>query len=363
MTASLPMGRYGRAALCAALLTACAAPAAPPAPTPVTATPTPPAPDIEAAFSLPDPFSRRTRVLEAVDVFLRTRAREMDDAAASAALTRAAFDSQRITLADPGFVRRQGDLAVVGLPDGLGLYWYDLSSAAPLLISEWTIGLSAVEVAWQPDAAGVTFTTLGNEGLLTAHYALMVRRDNRWHIAWLSDDQPDWWLNAAQAQVTVTPDLSGVTVIGPARDTTLSFAEGPGHPARLFRMEWQRTADSYTPSLPGSAFNSRQEWAWAAAEPSPYTTLVEFIERLQRNDRAGAGRLAANIGVVPAASSFGLYLIDRPYEVILYEQDVIVFRGRQGTFAARFIPPGEGSRHWLITTIEPTGTLAETVTP
>ncbi|MEJ2149444.1 MAG: hypothetical protein P8Z40_08170, partial [Chloroflexota bacterium] len=155
---------------------------------------------LQEAFQVDDPFERRERVLVATEVFLRsTDVQQADDRAASATFTEIAFSSQRLRLRDPGFIRRSGALAVVGLPDGLGMVLYDLSQPPGdglLELTRWTVGLSALEVDWGQDEFGVSYATLGNDQAIRVHFLLATRAETGWQVAWPGDEEAGWWFNA-----------------------------------------------------------------------------------------------------------------------------------------------------------------------
>lgn len=312
---------------------------------------------VREAFRVEDPDSRRDAVLMAVRRFLRDDAvRNLSDADASLMLTQIAFSSERLVLTDAALMARDGEWAVVGLPDGLGLYLYDLgdADAAPLELSRWTVGLSSLRASWGATEVGVVYTTLGSDGAMQAHFVLAVKEPT-WAVAWLSDETPDWWFNTRNADIVVAPDRTWILVKGEALDTTRAFSESSAGPLRTFHMEWQRTENSYQPESPAPPYSPREVWLWAAAEPSPYATLVEFIERLQLGDEDGALGLVSREAVVADAISFGIYLVGRQYEVVSYNEERIVFRDVQGTFVANFRQSASGEPRWLITNIAPFG--------
>lgn len=354
----------------ALLLAGCAASPAltPPSTLPPGATPEPVAEQtVREAFHVPDPLARRAAVLSAVGSFLQdSTIRAVDDRTASSLLTDTIFASGQITLTDPAFVRRSDDLAVVGLPQGYGLYFYDLAapaSSAPLEISRWTVGLSAMDVIWKEDQAGVGYLTTGTDSLPRVHYALVVRMDDAWHLAWLSDEDPGWWLNASGGALSIASDLSRLTVTGEAPRTTEAFYEHVGGPRRVFRVTWERTLQGYTLAPGPEDFALRQAWLWQAAIPAPYATLVEFVERLQMGDHDGAAALAADPALVEAAVGFGLQLPERRYQVIEAEADRIVFRDVQGTFVAAFARPRGETGPWQIIDLAPYGAAGQSGQP
>lgn len=354
--------------LIAALLLARCAPAAPPSsvvmPPPQISTPLPSSSEqqVREAFGVTDLDGRLAGILNAVKSFLRDAAeRSLPDDVAAAYLTEAALASGQPVLVQPTYVRRADDLVVVALPGGLGLYLYDLSTptnTAPLEISRWVVGLSALEVIWGYDEVGVFFTTLGADGVPRVHYALLERKaDGGWQIAWLSDEEPDWWFNAVGGTLDVSPDLSQLIVTGQATRTTEAFYEQAGEPCLSFRLVWQHQGDGYVLSPSPQAYTSRQAWLWNVAEPSPYATLVEFVEHMQAGDTKGAAQLVGDPEVLTAARDFGLHLAERRYQVVEAAPDRIVFRDVHATLAATFLPPLEAAGKWLIAGITPVGAV------
>jgi hypothetical protein len=105
-------------------------------------------------------------------------------------------------------------------------------------------------------------------------------------------------------------------------------------------------------------FQDRSAWFQAAAVPSPYTTLIAFIERLDAGDGEGAAGLVASVDVLQAVSDFGLSDPTRRYQVVAYEEGRIVFRDVQGTFAATFDAPAASGQPWLINRLAPLGAAA-----
>lgn len=313
---------------------------------------------IQNAFQITEPVQRREAVLLAVQQFLNDPSvRAMTDEEASTLFTETAFSSERLVLPDAGYIARDGGRAVVGLLDGMGLYLYDLDHAAsqPVLLSPWTVGLVRLEVYWESAEIGVQYDTLGNDDILRAHFVLAVEADSGWKAAWISDEAPDWWFNAQNATLSVAPDLSWIAVTGEASGTTLVFDEQPGHPRRAFHLEWIREGESFKPTSSPHAYDRREAWLWSIATPSPYATLVEFLERLQMGDAVDVETLVSNPAVIRDAAAFGLDLIGRRFEVVTYEPDQIVFRDLQGTFVATFREEPSAEYPWLISSIAPLG--------
>ena len=50
--------------------------------------------------------------------------------------------------------------------------------------------------------------------------------------------------------------------------------------AKTRLSNWSESISGYRMTPATAAFDDRREWYWAAAVPSPYATLVEFLERL-----------------------------------------------------------------------------------
>jgi hypothetical protein len=175
-------------------------------------------------------------------------------------------------------------------------------------------------------------------------------------VAWLGDDQADWWFNAHNATLTIAPDRSRLVLTGEALSSTLVFAEAPGSLSRVFRLEWEREGNTYRLLLPPSGYPSRQAWAWNVAEPGPYATLVEFVERMVMNDADGAAKLVTHPDVIADATAYGFYLPGRQFEVLSNEARRIVFRDRQGTFVADFRTElSEEGTVWKISSLAPLG--------
>lgn len=322
---------------------------------------------IREAFLLPDPAARREAILTAVEVFLRDNSlRQLDDAAASSRLTDITFQSGQPIFADPVLVRRQGTLVVVGLPDGLGLYLYDLRLAPrtrPLQLSVWTLGLNSVDVVWAGNELGVSYMTMGSDQALHAHYVVGIKSEMGWQVMWLSDEQPDWWFNARNATISVAPYLSRLTVTGEAENSTLVFREEGIVPRRTFRVEWLREKEHYKLSPPAGIRQDRQNWVWRSAIPSAYATLVEFVERVRLRDTQGAEQLVSDPSIVTEASSFGLHLLEVQYTVTAHDEGSITFHSQQGAFVATFRRPATEGEPWLIVGLRPLGAVSPTQQP
>lgn len=323
--------------------------------------------NIREAFLSPSPTARREAILAAVEVFLRDSSmRQLDDSLSSSRLTEITFQSGQPIFADPVFVRRQGTLVVVGLPDGLGLYLYDLSIAPgtrPLQLSPWTVGLNSVDVVWAGNELGVSYMTVGSDQVFHAHCVVGIKSEIGWRVMWFSDEQPDWWFNARNATISVAPYLSRLTVIGEAENGTAVFREEGDVPRRAFKTEWLRDQEHYelTPAI-GSQ-RDRHDWVWQAAMPSAYSTLVEFVERVRLHDTQGAVQLVSDPSIVTAAFSFGVHLPDVQYTVTTYEQGSITFQSPQGTFVATFQAPTTDAAPWVITSLQPLGAVSSTSQP
>jgi hypothetical protein len=322
---------------------------------------------IREAFLLPSPVAKREAILTAVEAFLRdSSVRQLDDTAASSRLTDITFQSGQPIFADPTFVRRQGTLVVIGLPDGLGLYLYDLSitapDARPLQLSAWTVGLSSVDVVWAGNELGVSYATIGSDQVFHAHCVVGIKSEIGWRAMWASDEEPDWWFNARNATVSVAPYLSRLIVTGEAVDSTPVFREVGDVPRRVFRVEWLRDQEHYRRSPAMGGQKDRQNWVWRVAVPSAYTTLVEFVERVRLHDTQGATQLVPDPSILAAAYSFGLHLPDAQYTVTAYDRESITFQSQQGAFVATFKPPADEGSPWLLTSLQPLG-AASSATP
>ncbi len=321
------------------------------------ATPLPPLESqLREAYRLADPTVRRASILAATDRFLRDDAvAKADDRVASTYYSQIAFSSGRLTLPEPALIRRSGRLAIVALPEGMGLILFDLSTdTSPVEISRWTVGLQSMDVTWGSGETGISFTTLGMDNVTRAHYALITHGTADWQV-WLSDEAPDWWFNARGGSLEVSPDLSQIVVTGPAEGTTGAFYELGDAPRRTFRVVWRRDGSAYAVWPPVDPSADPATWYWQVAVASPYATLVEFVERLQSNDATGATHLASSPDVVGAAVDFGLQMPDRRFQIVSAQGRQIVFRDLQGTFVASFSPPQRGDAPWLIDSLEPVG--------
>jgi hypothetical protein len=185
-------------------------------------------------------------------------------------------------------------------------------------------------------------------------------------VIWLGDESPDWWFNATRSSIALAPDLTHITVVGEALETTSVFLEDQNTPRRRFRVGWDRTGDSYTPVPAVGEATNRQNWLWQIAEPSAYASLVECLERMRVRDSTGAAALTTDPAVVTTAASFGLGFPENSFTVTFQDDTHIAFQGRQGAFVATFQRPAPGSgpdQPWLITSILPAGAAPPTPTP
>ncbi len=315
--------------------------------------------ELREAFRVADPFARREAVLEATEDFLRDPVLgQSADPIASSYFTSVAFSSGQLTLADPALIQRQGTLVVVALPEGMGIFLYDLSTApgtTPLALSRWTVGLNAMRAVWGVGELGLAYETLGKDGFTRAHFVLARADGTEWQVTWFSDETPDWWFNARNGTLEVAPDLSHLVLIGEAAETTQAFYEQEGEPRRVFEVRWERGGNIFQPMPPLESYPTRQAWLWEIARPSPYATLVEFVERLQIGDMEGVRMLVDSQAVVQSALDFGLNLPERRFQVVEAGQDRVVFRDLQGTFVADFWPPAPGGSPWIIKILAPLG--------
>jgi hypothetical protein len=322
----------------------------------------PPSIAVTQAFEENDPQSRHIAVVSAIQRFLRDPAYiDQPDEITAAALTELAFSSNRLTLSDPALIQRDGSYTIVAIPDGIGLYFYDLTdpNAVPIELSQWTAGIQTLEATWQDDRVVIIYQTLDVQGDRHAHASLLtLNADSDWVQSWISDDIPDWWFNAANAAIEVAPDLSQIVVVGEATSTTQAFQEDANSPQRFFQLVWKLDETHYQLTTPSSSFRDRSEWAWATAIGSPYGTLVEFVERFQRNDQSGARMLAANDTVMAEARNFGLAFSGIPYKVETLDETHLLLTGYQGELIITFQPPQSSEDGWLLTNIAPQGAVA-----
>lgn len=319
---------------------------------------------LRTAFQIGDRETRRKTVLSLTRDFLSDiEARDVGDDAASALLTDFS-QTAPLLLNNPAIVQRHGSQVVVGLPDGLGLYLYDLSSSPdspPLELSEWIAGLSSIQVTWQASQTGVLYFTTGADHVTTAHFVLAEESRNEWRVGWFGDENPDWWFNTRNATITVTPDLQTLKVVGESAHNSAAFDELPGLPHRSFTVEWHKIPSGYAMSPQPGSPSQITSWLWQVAVPSPYATLVEFIERLRINDTLGAARLATEPQIVSDAMSFGLDFPENRFQVVSADPSQITIKSVRGTFVVSFQPPAAGAdRPWRIDGIAPIGAAPPT---
>jgi hypothetical protein len=178
-------------------------------------------------------------------------------------------------------------------------------------------------------------------------------------VAWSADNEPAWWFNARQAELIVSPDLQTLRLTGEAQATTLAFDERGDAPRRRFTVVWEHGEEfsAYLPASRPEDFPSRPEWLWSVAEPGPYATLVEFLERLRLRDE-GASQVAEE-GVTEAAHALALDQPQRRYRVVDQTATRLIFQDSGGAYAASFrrLPGSEG---WRITGIEPVAVATPT---
>jgi hypothetical protein len=322
-----------------------------------TAMPEDPLIQLQQAYGVPDPDQRKIAVVDSVHAYLRSKsAQTLDDRTLSLKITEAAFSSGTLIFADSGFVSRNGGLAVVSIPNGVGLYLYDLRSSRtiPIELSAWTIGIDSIQPYWHVDEVGVIYNTSAADGSFQGHYVLAKLTNVGWRVAWFSDETPDWWFNSQNAAIAVNADLSRIQVVGQSLGTTAVFDEVGNSPRRSFSVEWVRDHDRYKLDSPPAEFD-RTTWLWGVSQPSAYATLVEFIERVRLQDHEGAAKLVGSQEVVDAAFAYGLYLGDSTFHVTAFNQDRITFQGRQGAFVVEFLQPVSPNEPWLITGLIPLG--------
>ena len=319
---------------------------------------------LRSAFQITDREARQKEVLSLTRDFLADiRARGASDEAASALLTDIAQASHPL-LNNPAIIQRQDSRVIVGFPDGLGLVLYDMANPAddpPLELSPWTAGLSTIQVTWQPQAIGALYFTVGADQATTAHYVLAEQSRGVWRVGWFGDEDPDWWFNTRNATVTVSPDLKTLKVIGEADHSSPAFDELAGSPHRSFSVEWHKQPSGYAMSPQPASDAQRTSWLWQIAVPSPYTTLVEFIERIRINDMTSAGKLVTDPAVVSSAFSFGLNFPENRFQVTDYNPTRITIISARGTFFVSVKPPPQGAdRPWLISALTPIGAAPPT---
>jgi len=321
------------------------------------------------AYSSTDPLERIENVHSLTGQWLTyDDIANLTDEEASSFYTGIAFSSDNLIFPDPAIIRRSEDLAIVGLPNGLGLYLYDLSSDPfqQLEISAYTIGLNQLDIIRDEEEIGIAYETIGANNLTTVHFALIISGDDGWKLSWLSDEAPEWWFNASNGFMRVESDLSGITVTGQAANSTPMFDEtADDAPLRTFEIFWKRQSvrgedlHQYAVSPPATGYRSRQEWMWTVAQPSPYATLVQFIEQSQSGDIVRAAELTVTPQIAQTALDFGLHFVGRRYRVLESDSKSITFRDQQGAFVVTFT----GEAPYLITTITPLGSGNEPLEP
>lgn len=318
-------------------------------------TPTPPVDEwLRSTYQIADPATRKTEVLFATEAYLQDPAHaELNNEQLSIDYSEIAFSSGVLVFPDPAFIHRHDQLAVVSLPDGLGIVLFDLKSGTNLELNPWAVGVNAFQTYWGQDEVGVHYTTLGSDGIARVHFILAGKVESGWQAMWSSDEAADWWLNAWGGTLAVEPDLSQLVLVGEARNTSPAFIEGDGAPHRTLKITWIREENQYILSPPIEA--DRQAWLWQVTEPSAYATLVEFIERLRNGDERSANRLIADGAVLTAATDFGLDLPAREFQVSAYNDSTILFHDRQGSFVATFKSPELQGAAWLIESLKPLG--------
>jgi hypothetical protein len=319
---------------------------------------------LRSAFQIGDRTARKQAVLSLTRDFLSDiEARQVDDDAASSLLTDISQVSRPL-LNNPAIIRRQGGQAVVGFPDGLGLFLYDLGAPAetpPLELSPWTAGLSTVQVTWLPDQVGVLYFTTGTDAVTSAHYVLGEQSRGAWRVGWFGDEDPDWWFNVRNASVTLSPDLQTLKVVGESDHNSAAFDELPGTPRRSFAVEWRRLPSGYAMSPQPGSVSGRTAWLWQVAVPSSYATLVEFIERIRIGDKVTPVQLVTDAEIVTNAFAYGLNFPENRFLVVASNPDSITIRSVRGTFVAGFKPPDAGAdRPWLISSLSPIGAVPPT---
>ncbi len=319
-------------------------------------TPTPPVDEwLRGAYQVADPTTRKDGVLSATEAYLQDPARaELNNEQLSIDYSEIAFSSGVLVFPNPAFIHRHDQMAVVSLPDGLGMVLFDLQSGTTLELTPWAAGVNAFQTYWEQDEVAVHYTTLGSDGIVRVHYILAGKVESTWQVMWNGDEAADWWLNAWGGTLNVESNLSRLVLVGGARNTSPVFIEeNDNAPRRIFKTTWVREENQYALSPPIET--DRQIWLWQAAEPSAYATLVEFIERLWDGDETGAAQLTADGSVLTAATNFGLDLPGRQFRVSAYNDSTIVFYDRQGSFVVTFKSPESEGADWLIKSLKPLG--------
>lgn len=323
--------------------------------------------ELRQAFLLGEPFQREREILRITGIFLRdSDMAQQTDEEISAWYTEIADSSSTLSFPEPAIIRRYETLSVVAIPDVLGLYLHnEVTSPQASLepISRWAGRVNDLSLIPAGDRVGVVYQTTGPDGLSTAHYALLMREQDRWRAVWRGDEALDWWFNPYDARIEVSDDLAELIVVGQALSSTSVFNEATGQDGamtrRTFAVRWIQDEDGYRLSPPPTGYRIRQEWLWQTAVPSPYATLVEFTERLQLGQRKELENLVSDQSVIDDAVAFGLHLAGRRYTITEISGTRISFRDQRGAFV---VDIKESEVGWQLSAVVPLG-AAEPLNP
>lgn len=209
------------------------------------------------------------------------------------------------------------------------------------------------------DELGIIFASIGASSA-NPYYLVLRRVHPGWEKVWSTESEPrgDLWI-ATDGEITfASDDLSLLQVKGSSFLVDYPeeiFFECHACPHRFFDVMWERRRDKYLPQVTLPLDAPYYDRLWEITQPSPYTSLFEFLRRLRAGDEAEALRLTSDPSVVEEAKALGL---DDPAVVYLAQgepgqpEDTLLFSTEDLTrkFVATFVQPSEGE-HWLLTDI------------
>ncbi len=350
--------RFQLVVLLAALtLTACAAtPTVSPQKEPVTAPA--PAPVEEmlpllTSFYLISPLERTSDPTSIIrDILAAPDAAAFSDADLSRRVSEVV--SPFTSTGEPFLFIRTSPGAVVSVPD-YGLYLCDTDCPQ---LTEWNRGLTDLDVFTTGDEIGILYRQRYGTEREIAHFIRATPIDG---VLWASPDTETWWLNALDADVIVSEDLETLAVTGQATFTSdvIDTDTTNTHPQMALTWAYDSDASIYRPTPNPAHFETRQQFIEAAMLPSPFISLITFLERLTKGDDTLASQVTTGPEVVQTGRDFGLHISGRHYQVKAFESTdrTLTFGDLQGQFVAYFSPPAEVGGPWLIMDIRPLGAL------
>lgn len=276
----------------------------------------------------------------------------LSDEALSRLLTETLSATGLLTSSGPVLLRRSSGLAVASLPDAAGLILID--GTQTLLLSPWNLGILDLQLYPAEDSLGVRYVRRASESASTQHFVLVRRVEGHWQRAWLSDDEALWWFNNRNASLEVSRDLSRLTLSGEARAATDLFIDSPSGPVRVFTLDWRRSDQTYQPDPDPGRFETRRAWMAQIAQPSPYDSLVQYIEALTEADRRSALALLADESLLDFSIQLGLSERGRRYSLLEAPQtsgSALRFGDEFGRYEVLFSPPTQLGQRWMISGI------------